>query len=246
MNCFGILRLSLDMMVTVLPVPVGPTHSTLFSLRSRSPNSCELRTLSMVGTSMSVIKYMGMKLILDMIMAVLPVQINSMFSCSEVEVGYLDGVGYCSENVCERCGTIESETEKAPSIKKFGWSALSSVGPPLLHHYARRSQTAGESETLRLPAICKKTLHRPPPIQPAQLTQQLWISGIVSINMNIAEKLLFWILYNLPTWVLHLQGNSVCLKTMHPVQPTRRSWLSSLCGHCEPSVVQPDQHKDRL
>lgn len=77
--------------------------------------------MSIVGTSMSVNKYMGMKLILDMIMAVLSVPINSMFSCSEVEVGYLDGVGYCSENVCERWGTIESETEKAltPSIK-FG------------------------------------------------------------------------------------------------------------------------------
>lgn len=50
---FGMLRDSFADIVRVLPLPVGPTHNTFVSLTRRYPINVALRTLSMVGTSIS-------------------------------------------------------------------------------------------------------------------------------------------------------------------------------------------------
>lgn len=50
---FGILRNNFVDIVRVFPLPVGPTHNIFVSLTRRYPINVALRTLSMVGTSIS-------------------------------------------------------------------------------------------------------------------------------------------------------------------------------------------------
>lgn len=53
MNLAGSPRVSLATTVRVLPVPVGPTHATLWPCVTSSSSMAPLRCVSSVGTSMS-------------------------------------------------------------------------------------------------------------------------------------------------------------------------------------------------